>query len=363
MEEEVDNLVGACIAPPAWIRIHAQLGDATMIRILFVVALATVFLSTDNARANSLNAERLLGKLAALEARVAALETKNREYKRELEQARTQRRTEALKNVGLANAAMPARDLTPNQLTQTGNETGWTGFFWGAAAGGAATKSSTTSSERAAQIFPGNPPPFDLNGFNTSSLSGPTSNVGGFVDVFAGGDFQLARLVFGGQIEATASDLNFNSSGIRSYAYFSSAGPTGVTATGDYRPQVTSRWMASALLRAGILVDDLTLLYGIGGWTVAQFEARNLTDNPFYQPNESFWASGPTAGVGIERKLDSNWRVRAEYRYTRFDTAHTQDRFAFVSGPNSQTYSRSTQFDQSMQSGRIGFAYSFNPLK
>ena len=57
------------------------------------------------------------------------------------------------------------------------------------------------------------------------------------------------------------------------------------TASGNYRPQVTSRWMATGLLRAGILVDDLTLLYGLGGWTVAQFEARNLTDDPFFQPN------------------------------------------------------------------------------
>ncbi|MGY2906977.1 outer membrane protein [Bradyrhizobium sp. URHC0002] len=335
-----------------------------MIRAFLTAALATLLLLlTDNARANSLNAERLLEKLAALEARVVALETKNRQYKRELEQGRTQQRTQLPQNVGQANAAMPAKDLAPNQLSQTSTATGWTGIFWGASAGGAATKSSTTSSERAAQIFPGNTPPFDLNGFNTSSVSGPNGNAGGFIDVFAGGDFQLARLVFGGQFEATASDLNFSSSGTRSYAYFNATGPTGVTATGDYRPQVTSRWMASALLRAGVLVDDLTLLYGIGGWTVAQFEARNLTDNPFYQPNESFWANGPTAGVGIERKLDSNWRLRAEYRYTKFDTAHTQDRFAFVSGPNSQTYSRSTQFDQSMQSGRIGFAYSFNPLR
>ena len=121
--------------------------------------------------------------------------------------------------------------------------------------------------------------------------------------------------------------------------------------------------MATGLLRAGILVDDLTLLYGLGGWTVAQFEARNLTDNPFFQPIESFWAHGPTAGVGIERKLDSRWRLRAEYRYTRFDTAHAHDAFAFGSSTGSQTYSRSTQFDQSMQSGRIGLAYSFNPLK
>ncbi|WP_354270593.1 outer membrane protein [Bradyrhizobium japonicum] len=101
--------------------------------------------------------------------------------------------------------------------------------------------------------------------------------------------------------------------------------PTGATATGDYRPQVTARWLASAPLRASVLLDDNTLLYGLGGWTFGRFEAHNVANNPFYQPNETFWANGPTGGVGIERKLYSNWRVGAEYRYTRFDGAGAQD--------------------------------------
>jgi outer membrane immunogenic protein len=333
-----------------------------MIRGLYLTILVASLSIFGSDRAYSLDAGRLLEKLAALEARIAALETKNREYKRELDHARSQTRHEAPETFRQANAAVTARQI-PIEADHTRKELGWTGGFWGAAAGGAATRSSISSSERIAFASPGSPPPLDLNGANTSGLTGPASNSGGLVDVFAGWDVQFARFVLGGQVEATASDLNFSSSGTRSYAYFDSAGPTGATATGNYRPQVTSRWMASALLRAGVLIDDRTLLYGLGGWTFSQFEARNLTDNPFFQPNETFWANGPTAGVGIERKLDGHWRVRAEYRYTKFDAARTQDQFAFVSGTGSQTYSRSTQFDQSMQSGRFGVAYSFNPLR
>ncbi|MCA6111211.1 outer membrane protein [Bradyrhizobium cenepequi] len=123
--------------------------------------------------------------------------------------------------------------------------------------------------------------------------------------------------------------------------------------------------MTSALLRAGALLDDRTLIYGIGGWTGAEFEARNVTDNPFYQPVESFWVNGWTAGGGIERKLDSNWSVRAEYRYTDFGTSRTSDHFSFTGAPPqvTQTSDRQTQYSQSMQSGRIGFAYAFNPLQ
>jgi opacity protein-like surface antigen len=112
-----------------------------------------------------------------------------------------------------------------------------------------------------------------------------------------------------------------------------------------------------------VLLDEDTLLYGLGGWTFAQFEARNVTDNPFYQPTETFWVGGPIGGVGVERKLSANWRVRAKYRYTKFDTAHTQDQFAFVSGTSTEGYSSSSQFNQAVQSGRIGVVYSFNPLR
>ena len=132
-------------------------------------------------------------------------------------------------------------------------------------------------------------------------------------------------------LEATVSDLNFNSAGTRTYTYFNGSGPTGQTAVSDFRPQVSSNWMASALLRAGFLVDDKTLIYGIGGLTLAQFQGRNLADNSFYQLDETFMASGWTAGAGIERKLDSHWSVRGEYRYTNFGNHSSNGQFNFAS--------------------------------
>lgn len=70
--------------------------------------------------------------------------------------------------------------------------------------------------------------------------------------------------------------------------------------------------MASALARVGFLADPDTLLYAIGGWTGAQFEYNDLTDNPFFEPNETFWANGGSVGAGIERKWGQSWSLRAE---------------------------------------------------
>ncbi|GLH78312.1 hypothetical protein SSBR45G_32210 [Bradyrhizobium sp. SSBR45G] len=181
--------------------------------------------------------------------------------------------------------------------------------------------------------------------------------------MFAGWNVQLSRAVLGAQLEATMADLDSGNAGSRSYAYFNSGGPTGMGARGDFRPQITTRWMTSALLRAGVLVDPQTLLYGLGGWTFAKLDARNLTDNAFFQPNETVWVNGPMAGLGLERKLGAHWSFRTEYRYTKFNAARTQDQTSFVANFGSQQYWRATQYDLSMQSARIGFAYLIDPLE
>lgn len=265
-------------------------------RMVAIAIFGAYSILATNAHAGSVESSAVLEKLAVLEARVASLERKNQEYKRQLDQAHSQLRAQPAREVRQANAAIPVKAAVA--VASLAEPPSWTGAFWGGSVGGAATSASTRSDERTTQGNTGNAPPFDLIGFNSLDLSGTAKNGGGFIDLFAGGDVQVSRLVLGRQLEATVADLNFSSSGTRSLTYFNSAGLTGATATGDYRPQVTSHWMASALLRAGVLLDENTLLYGVGGWTVARFEARNVTDNPFYQPNETFWASGPTGGVG-----------------------------------------------------------------
>lgn len=310
--------------------------------------------------------DRVLEKIAALEARVATLESKNKEYRREAQEARVAARAANDRLLRLSNAALPTKVPSANSVDPAQPiASSWTGAYWGASAGGAATRSRVNSSDRYTSAFAGNPPPNNVIGYDTLGTSQSSSGDGALIDVFAGWNAELSRrFVVGAQFEATAANLNFTSAGTRRYAYLDANGPTGQTAVGDFRPQVASRWIATALLRAGVLINDQTLFYGLGGWSLAQLEARNLSDNPFFQPVETFMSNGWTAGAGIERRLDSNWSVRAEYRYTGFGTKRTNDNFIFQnSNGGTQTYQRQTDYDQSMQAGRIGFAYSFNPLR
>jgi len=235
----------------------------------------------------------------------------------------------------------------------------WAGAYWGASAGGGITRSRVNASEQYSTNFAAISYPDNINVANMTDASGPGHRGGALIDVFAGWNFQLSHLfVVGGQIEATVADLSFNSSGTRTFNDFNGAGPTGQTAVEDFRPQVSSNAMASALLRVGLLSDDKTLIYGIGGLTVAQFQTRNLADESFYQLEESFLARGWTIGAGIERRLDSNWSVRAEYRYTNFGSHSSNGQFNYASSSGTETYQRYAQFDQSMQVGRIGIAYA-----
>lgn len=317
--------------------------------------------SVVSARAASGSEEQLLLMMRALEKRVEALEQKNSEYRKDAADARLEAKLANEKLKSVLTTPPSARNSYAMATEPRELSSGWSGAYFGASAGGARTRSNVTATEQYVSNFAGNPFPFNTNGSNLTDASGPGHRGGGMIDIFAGWNLQTSRVLLGGQLEATVADLNFDSAGMRTYRYFDASGPTGQIAVSDFRPQVSSRWMASALLRAGILVDDKTLLYGIGGWTLAQFQVRNFADNSFYQIDDSFVAGGWTAGAGLERKLDSNWSIRAEYRYTNFGNHSSGGQFNFQSvapASGTQHYERQAQFDQTMQVGRIGIAYA-----
>jgi outer membrane immunogenic protein len=236
----------------------------------------------------------------------------------------------------------------------------WSGFYFGTTFGGALTRSKIDSSETYKQTFTATPP---NNIFGNSTLANSSGNNhgGAMLDALVGTNALLgSSFLLGAQLEGTVSDINFDSSGTRSLTYFNGAGPTGNTASGDWRPHVYSRWMVSALARAGFLVEPATLVYAIGGWTGASFEYHNLTDNPFFEPGESFWANGVSVGGGLERKLNPNWSVRVEYRYTHFQNKSVSNDFKWTSNfPDTQTDSIRATFHNEMHVIRFGVAYLF----
>ena len=113
---------------------------------------------------------------------------------------------------------------------------------------------------------------------------------------------------------STSSSSNFSSPGFSSFSNSMSAGPTAGTVISGFSDQITSEWMASALVRAGYLIDPLDLIYVIGGYTYGRFSSPGQVALGSFQ----FGMNGATIGGGWERRLSPSWTIRGEYRYTEF---------------------------------------------
>ena len=239
----------------------------------------------------------------------------------------------------------------------------WGGFYWGTSFGGAMTEGRVTSRDRYISAAPANSPPFNINGVSSLGQSGRDSGIGAVIDLYSGVNVAVGSFIGGVQIEGSIGDLSFNSKGARNYTYFDANGSTGNTATGDFRPHVHARWMVSVLARGGFLLDADTLGYAIGGLSGAMFDYVNVTENPFYQPDERYWALGMTVGGGIERKMGGGWSIKGEYRYTHFPEVAVSNNFSWTAkGPTfnfTQTNEMRTRFENELHALRIGMTYSF----
>jgi opacity protein-like surface antigen len=297
-----------------------------------------------------------------LEARVAALEGENKEAKREAVTARAdaqalRRKLGMTQSVGTSPvAALPSgpHAMATKAAPLPPPEPSWTGLYVGASFGGALARTKIASQETYI------PSLANGGGTSTTATSSGSDGFGAVFDAFLGINTLVApRLLAGVQVEGTVSDVNFSSSGTRNATTFDANGPTGQS-TGSFRPHVHARWMASALMRLGFLADPDTLVYGIAGWTGAQFEYNELTDNTFFEPKDTFWANGGSIGAGIERTFGPSWHLRAEYRYTMFQNPNVANDFFFTSSgifANTQSQSMQTSFHNSMQVVRLGASY------
>jgi outer membrane immunogenic protein len=338
-------------------------------RVLTVCAGAALALSA-GARLPAMGQSRgdfaqVMAAMKQLEERVAALEGENKEARKQTAAARAE--AQALRQkLGTTSGAQRAPELPHDPYSMATKAASlsplpasWSGVYTGLAFGGAWASAKIASQETYTSMFPTNAPPFQTNGTSTSATSRGSDGYGAVFDGFVGVNAELMpRFVIGMQLEGTVSDVNFSSSGTRNLTYFNAAGPTGQTAAGPFRPNVQARWMASALMRVGVLADSDTLLYAIGGWTGAQFEYGDLTDNPFFEPKDTFWANGGSAGVGIERRFGASWSLRTEYRYTQFQNRNIANDFFWTSSfPSTQANSIQTSFRNAMQTVRIGVSY------
>ena len=181
--------------------------------------------------------------------------------------------------------------------------------------------------------------------WNTNTLdasTGDTTNIDGaggegvLGDVFVAYDHVVhGNFVLGTQFEATYADVKLSGT---------STDAAGVTTT-EWGPER----MFSVLGRVGYIVNPSTLFYGLVGWTNANFELDWKTTDPTASPGGAVGSdhNGLSLGVGLQTFVAENTSIRAEYRFTEFDT------FTYSDPSNGDT----TSLDPSMHVGRIAVVF------
>lgn len=104
--------------------------------------------------------------------------------------------------------------------------------------------------------------------------------------------------------------------------------------------------------RAGYVVHNDLLLYGTVGYTSADYDFEGIGDD----------LNGYFLGVGLERRLHSNWYLKGEYRFSDYDDTHFE-----ATGNGSGGYTKNcggpcdfeVDNEHEIHSIRVGLSYKF----
>jgi len=108
-------------------------------------------------------------------------------------------------------------------------------------------------------------------------------------------------------------------------------------------------WSASFIGKAGWLASQTTLIYGLGGWTLAKVDQG--FEKSFNLEDVGATLGGPSFGGGFEYRLTENWHANLEFRYTKLET------FKSVSFSSEARASQSTVLGGDFETVRLGLSY------
>jgi outer membrane immunogenic protein len=176
----------------------------------------------------------------------------------------------------------------------------WTGFYVGIGGGAGSVVHDLTAG------------PLEIDGFGGQGVFGT---------VMAGYDRMLTSRIVAGVfvdydfVSNVSTDISF--------------GPVSLSA------EQKNTWSVGA--RLGFLSSPTTLWYGTGGYSHTEFDLKGVNFNlPDF--------NGYFVGAGVESQLHGGWGLRAEYRFTQYD---------------SEELFRGVSLEPSTHAGRIALTYKW----
>ena len=235
----------------------------------------------------------------------------------------------ALAAMTLPAAAADLRPVTKAPPAALPPALNWSGFYVGVGLGGRWAENDWTTTclqpvtfnptcTPASSAFPlqfatANPTTFDPSGFRVSG--------------YLGYNWQIGTWVLGLEGDFAWADTEQTRRGIP--GTFLAANLAALTDTAT----VNDKWDASIRGRVGFLVAPSALIYATGGITWLEKEVSATCTAPFFPvgwcvannfQTASKTLTGWTVGAGVEWMFLPNWILRAEYRYSEYDSTSFQ---------------------------------------
>lgn len=182
------------------------------------------------------------------------------------------------------------------------------------------------------------------------------------------------NFIGGFQLEGGISNIQVKQNGSSSTSLSYTCAPVSCSPTGiessDANDTLANRWLVSALMKFGFLVDPNDLFYAIGGWTYGNFEYAVSGSaiyggfTPTIIGGQTFGLNGGTVGAGFERRIGGNWALKAEYRYTKFQNKTVNFPYNLNFSTTGENYSSpsntSSAFSADMQTVLLGVTRYFS---
>jgi len=257
---------------------------------------------------------------------------------------------------GFMLAALPASAIPATGMN-------WSGFYAGATAG-------LGGGSWTGDLVSYNPMRLITDAFPNGAWQGRSvTGYGWLGGAEVGFNSQMSGFMWG--LEGDVSASGVNGSGVFTTRDFLGHPAGANQEVFDKHIQANIDWLGTVRLRAGVLVNPGTLLYGTGGLAVGgtsshqdvYFDGGNFAPGLNYSGSDTSTQVGWTIGVGLEQKLSSHWSLKAEYLYADLGTAKyhyygTYTGYPYGGGPTADSddgYSPHL----TVNIVRVGFNYAF----